>query len=102
MGKVYISGKVTGLPEAEYLENFMKAEMRLSKMGYTVVNPAKVNSMLPKDTTWEQYMLLSKVMVDMCDTIYMLSNYEDSKGALLELKWAKNDGLNVLYEKDMD
>ena len=39
--KVYISGQITGLPVAEYVERFSKAEAELMAKGYEVVNPLR-------------------------------------------------------------
>ena len=39
--KVYISGQITGLPVAEYVEKFSKAEAELKAKGYEVVNPLR-------------------------------------------------------------
>ena len=44
---IYISGPITGTPD--YMERFEKAEKELTENGYSVINPAKVNAMLPQD-----------------------------------------------------
>ncbi len=36
----------------DYMERFEKAEKELIENGYSVINPAKVNAMLPEDATW--------------------------------------------------
>lgn len=45
--RVYTSGPITGIDE--YMQHFEEAERRLTGQGYIVVNPAKVNSMVPTD-----------------------------------------------------
>ena len=47
---IYISGPITGI--SDYMERFEKAEKELIENGYSVINPAKVNAMLPEDATW--------------------------------------------------
>ena len=47
--KIYLSGPITGTDD--YTERFQKAEKELTRSGFSVVNPASVNSMLPEDTT---------------------------------------------------
>ena len=47
---VYISGAISGT--TDYMERFEKAENKLKDEGYTVINPAKINSFLPTTTTW--------------------------------------------------
>ena len=80
MIKIYISGKITGT--TDYIQIFERAEKALSN--YIVINPAKVNEQLPIETTWKEYMQMSMTMLKMCDSIYMLKGWEDSKGARLE------------------
>jgi len=93
---VYISGAISGT--TDYLERFEEAELKLKKKGHDVVNPAKLNSFLPTDTTWEQYMEVDYKLMDICDTIYMLSGWENSKGANAELEYAKKRKMNIVYE----
>lgn len=85
--KVYISGPITGTND--YIERFEKAQEVLEKRGHTVINPALVNSNLPEDTTYDEYMKMSFCMLDMCDAIYLLKGYENSRGASKELKRAR-------------
>ena len=95
--KVYISGPITGTKD--YMERFSKAQKYLESLGCSVVNPALVNSNIPKDTTYEGYMRMRLCMLTLCDTIYLLKGYEDSKDALMELNNAKLFGCKILYEK---
>lgn len=94
--KIYISGKITGT--TDYIQRFESAEKALSKY-YTVINPAKVNAQLPKEPTWEEYMKMSMCMLEMCDAIYMLKRWEDSKGAKLEYEFANSHNYKIFFEK---
>lgn len=97
--RIYISGKITGLSEADYRKNFIDAERMLWEMGWrSVINPAKVQAMLPKDTTYDQYMQMSMLELSFCRAIYMLSNWKDSAGAVKEHTYAIEHGYMVLYE----
>ena len=93
--KIYISGKITGT--TDYMQRFERAEKALSK--YIVINPAKVNAQLPKETTWEEYMQMSMTMLRMCNAIYMLKDWEDSKGARLEYNYAIENNYKIIFEK---
>ena len=93
--KIYISGKITGT--TDYIKRFERAEKALSN--YIVINPAKVNAQLPKETTWEEYMKMSMCMLKMCDAIYMLKGWKDSKGAILEYEFAKSKNYKIFFEK---
>lgn len=94
--KIYISGKITGT--IDYIQRFESAEKALSKY-YTVINPAKVNAQLPKETAWEEYMKMSMCMLEMCNAIYMLKGWKDSKGARLEYEFAKLKNYKIFFEK---
>lgn len=94
--KVYISGPITDTDD--YIERFDKAQKYLESLGCSVINPALVNSNLPDDTTYDQYMKMSIAMLEMCDAIYLLHGYEKSRGANLELWKARKLGIQVLRE----
>jgi hypothetical protein len=95
--KIYISGKITGLEFEKAFYLFYKAEKLLQSQGYSVVNPMKLPH--EHDKSWESYMKEDlKAMLD-CDSIYLLPNYNDSKGALIEKELAELLGLDVIYEK---
>lgn len=94
--KVYISGPITGT--GDYMERFAEAQKYLESKGFTVINPALVNFNLPESTTWDQYMEVSLVLLSWCDAIYMLKGWEDSKGASLEYRTAKNSRIKIIEE----
>lgn len=93
--KVYISGPITGTKD--YLEKFKDIEtaLVLVHQGVEVINPAKVNANLPESTTWEEYMRMSLCMLSMCDGIYMMEGWQQSRGATLEYAYAKGMGITV-------
>ena len=99
-GKVYISGQISGLEKSDYMNRFADAEKDLSERGYIVVNPAKVLAQLPEETKHGEYMKLSLVMLDMCDSIYMLNGYQKSNGARLEHQYAMSMGKKTMYQED--
>ena len=93
---IYISGKITGTDD--YLQRFEIAEKHLNTMNITdVINPAKVNSYLP-ELSYSQYIKMSLCMLEMCDTVYMLKNWENSVGAKLEWEFAKANNYKIMYE----
>ena len=65
--RIYISGPITGIDD--YMERFAEVEEKLIEEGYSIMNPASVNSMMPADTTYEEYMTMSFTMLEMCDAI---------------------------------
>ena len=96
--KIYISGAITGTDD--YMDRFASAQKELAKQGYIAINPAVINSLLPLDTTHEQYMQMSFCMLDMCDTIYLLNGWEKSMGANQEYGYALAKGKKILKEEN--
>lgn len=94
--KIYISGAISGT--SDYTERFAEAERDLTERGFIVVNPVKIFSSLPEDTTWEQYMELSMVLLKMCGAICFLEGWKNSKGARLEYDKAVRLGLRKLKQ----
>jgi len=93
--KIYISGKITGI-ESEAPKLFALAEEGLKAKGYTVVNPITIKH--DHDKSWNSYMKEDiKAMLD-CDEVYMLKNWRESKGAIIELSIATAVGLKINYE----
>lgn len=95
--KIYIAGKITGLPLEEAQANFQVIEDMLNQWNMEVVNPMK----LPHnhDKEWSSYMKECISALLECDGIWRLDNCKDSKGAKLELKIAKSIGLHLFSNK---
>lgn len=94
--KVYISGPITGTDG--YMERFARAERRLCAEGHTVVNPAKVGAQLPAGTTHEEYMKISLTMLDMCNMLFLLEGWQESKGCGIEFEYAYEHGITITFE----
>lgn len=94
--KTYISGKITGLPYEEVQKNFNEAEELLIGIGMEPVNP--LNNGLPCESTWEKHMIRDIEMLMDCDSVLMLSNWFDSKGARIEKYIAEERGMTILFE----
>ena len=96
--KIYISGAITNNPN--YKEDFERAEDYLQREypSADIINPALVNSFLPKSTTYEEYMKMSLCMLNMCEAIYMLNGWDKSCGANREYGYAIANDKVVMYE----
>lgn len=92
---IYISGGITGV--GEYMAHFDEVERKLKAVD-EVINPSKVSCALPV-LTHDGYMTVCMALLSLCDTIYMLKGYEQSKGAMQELEYAKEHGYEVVYEE---
>lgn len=91
---VYISGKVSGIEEKARVL-FARAEKELKLKGYNPINP--MNLPHCHDKSWHNYMREDIKALCECDAIYMLSNWTDSKGAIIEHRIALYLGLQVYY-----
>jgi hypothetical protein len=92
---IYISGPMSGL-EDNNRQAFNEAAERLRKLDWIVINPAELDSDQTKD--WQHYMRQDiKLLMD-CDIIYMLDDWEKSRGSTLELFIATQIGMEVAYE----
>lgn len=107
MRRIYISGPVSKNPA--YMNDFKLSELKLYSMiarkeiEYdSVINPASVCIQLPCDLTHEDYMRICFSMMELCDGIYMMDNWQDSIGAKMELVYASNRSMEILYEKNPD
>lgn len=95
--KIYISGAITGTDD--YIERFERAERKLRERGETeIINPAKVCASLPETLTHEEYMKICLAMLSLCDKVYLIKPWADSKGVWEELKYAIDTGKTVEVE----
>lgn len=88
--KLYIAGKITG--NENFVEDFKKAENYLKEKGHTVLNPA----ILPYGFSWDEYMVVCLSMILICDGIYLLDNWRESKGACMEVGYAREKNKKIL------
>jgi hypothetical protein len=96
MSKIYISGAITGLPEGEVKRKFYEAEQLLRQKGYDVVNPT--TSIIPSSAPFEVHLAFDIITLLGCSAIYMLADWQSSKGATIENSVAKITGKDIFYE----
>jgi nucleoside 2-deoxyribosyltransferase len=104
--KIYISGPMSGYKEMNF-PAFHATSARLRNQGYTVISPAEV--LIPqyppsfKPTTTEEKTAMwvafmredIKYLMD-ADVVAVLPNWEDSKGAVIEVNLAKSLGMEII------
>lgn len=113
---IYVCGKISGLTEKEYRANFDEAcRVVNSTPGMEAINPLDIrpncrskdaprgcnSSLVFEDGTyqhtWQCYMKADiKALVD-CQGIFVQTNAEDSRGAMLELSIASSLGMLVIF-----
>ena len=98
MLKAYISGRITG--DDNYLRKFTQAELYLTKQGFSVINPAAALILFPKDTKYIEYMCNSLRLLETCDCIYMLKDWNYSHGAKIEHEYALATDKSIIYEME--
>ncbi|HMI03062.1 MAG TPA: DUF4406 domain-containing protein [Pedobacter sp.] len=96
---VYIAGKVTGLPYKEVFDKFQQAKTKLLNKGYFVINPC---DFIQPDEDWKIAMSICFTLLPAADYIYLLDDWKDSKGAILEKDLADKLGINVLNCENHD
>lgn len=95
--KIYISGQITGLEPKEAKANFDKAEKILIEKGYDPVNPMKLNIPI-ESKAWVDYMLDDIKLLFDCEAIYLLDNWQSSKGARIEYLIAQEMEMTIFMQ----
>ena len=91
--KIYVAGKITGLDNFE--EKFEAACNELEGKGFKAMNPA----ILPGGFEQDDYMHICYAMIDICEYVYFLNNWTDSKGAKLEHVYAIKNNKKIIYQQ---
>jgi hypothetical protein len=104
--RVYIAGPMRGIPELNFPE-FFRVEAVWKALGWDVVNPAQMdkdNGYVPSKTqlkfdnlSIEQAMSRDLPAVANCDAIALMTGWEKSQGANIELQHARELG-KVVYD----
>ena len=89
--KIYIAGKITGDPN--YREKFEKVASSLRGHGFSVMNPACLSE--DKEFCWDDYMAITAAMQERCEATVLLPDWQDSKGARIELHTAEQLGHKI-------
>ena len=96
MEKVYISGKVTGLPREEVEDKFRAAAGLVRLHGSLAVVPIHY---CREDWPWRQCMKRCLALLLECDKVLLLPDWKKSRGAKIEALVAVACGIPVLKLK---
>lgn len=94
--KIYIAGKITGLPPDVAKSKFEEAASFILSMGHDPVNPLDIA--IKKGYNKKSYKFIMKKCIKRliaCDAILMISGWSESAGAQLEHHIAEVCGLTI-------
>lgn len=97
--KIYISGKITGEVPYKCRYKFGYAATKFRLKGYSVINPQDLfTNMEQCGFEYEDLMKMCFAALELCDSVYMLRDWNDSPGARREHEYALKNGKEVIYE----
>jgi hypothetical protein len=96
--KIYIAGRVTGLPYESVVIKFEKAEQLLLTCSHQPVSPIK--HVVPAADPCEAMKICLPLLLD-CDAILLLNDYPFSEGAQIEAQLARYAGKHIINEDDL-
>ena len=86
---------MTGWPDLNH-PAFYKKQTELESRGFTVQNPA--DNQIEDNEDWHFYIRLGVRQLLQCRNIYMLKDWELSRGARIELNLARDFDMPVFFE----
>lgn len=98
--KIYISGKISGLPISEVIAKFREAELKIRKFGQMPVSP--LNNGLPIEAEWADQMGKDIALLLKSDAIYMLPDWQHSEGATIEYVIARHRGMRIFLAETFE
>lgn len=97
--KVYISGRVSGLPYEDVRRKFARVEAELRASNFMPVNP--LDHVSAGISPAEAMKHLVPILLE-CDAILLLSDWEFSEGARIEAELARYAGMTIINEDDLN
>lgn len=98
--KIYISGKITGLPIGEVIAKFRTAEGKIRRFGFEPISP--LDNGLPRDAEWADQMGKDIALLLRSDAIYMLPDWQQSEGAMIEYLVARQRRMRIFLAETFD
>lgn len=98
---VYVIGAYSG----NVVENIRKAEdisIQLVREGYHVITPHKntagYEQYEDENLTYDTWIQMDLNILSRCDAVFIMNNAKTSKGAQIEIAYAKKLRLQIMYE----
>ncbi len=95
--KIYIAGKITGLPFELYYYKFEIIENKLRELGWEPVNPCKLG--IPPEAATSEALKVCLPALVKCQAIYMLVDWKSSLGAITEHNTAIFSNIRRFYQE---
>ena len=92
---VYLAGKIAG--DESYRSKFKAAANMLGLAGFAVINPAMLP---PEGFAYAAYMRMGAAMLEECEAVCFLPDWNESEGAIAEMKLARELGIEIFYYDD--
>jgi hypothetical protein len=97
--KVFISGRIAGLPRPEAVRNFERGVRLCMNNTYDFVNPLEL---VPENASeCEAMTILLPILTKQCDAILLMNDSKFSPGSHVEEKVAKYCKKMIFYEDDL-
>lgn len=94
--RVYIAGKITGLPEAVYKQKFNQVEAQLVRTGHIALNPL---NLVHQDLSYDEQLKSCFNLIEISDVVYMMDNWKKSNGARKEHAYANTLDKKIVYQE---
>ena len=75
---------------------FRQAEQQIRAFGHEPVNP--LDNGVDKEASWNEHFVADVALLLECDAIYLLKDWEASKGARIEATIAEECGLEIIFQ----
>ncbi|KKN62176.1 hypothetical protein LCGC14_0514550 [marine sediment metagenome] len=103
MRVIYIAGKyrdTTSIDKLNNINHHTRVAYKLLLEGWAVFSPI-MNTAHFDDLSQEIIMSNDLEILSRCDAIYVLNNWEDSRGAKMELAVARKLKMEIYYEENI-
>lgn len=102
LGTIYIAGKISGLDPKDVQIKFDEAAKKFEQIGFDVIIPVQIVHQYADgfNTDWDTAMELCMEKLTEATHIYMLQDWQDSNGAIIEHEKAKELNLSIIYQKN--
>lgn len=101
--KIYICGKITGLPIEQAREKFTKSKQVLLKAGVPgkdIVDPMTFG--IKETDDWHYAMNICLARLDKCDAMWIQKDWRDSFGARREITYGMAYNMELFFEETND